>query len=65
MNKWISIKNSLPKNNSYIEVKVGNSVKSIFYTAGMKGEDLHFHHWRYVDISVVLKVRPSWQPNYE
>lgn len=49
MDKWICISTRLPKENSHIEVKIGNMIKRMFYTAGMKGDDLRFSYWRYVD----------------
>lgn len=49
MDRWICIEDSLPKENSHIEVKIGNVIKCMYYTAGMKGDDLRFTYWRYVD----------------
>lgn len=48
MDEWICIFKRVTKQNSRIEVKIGNVTKRMYYTAGMKGDDLRFTHWRYV-----------------
>ena len=65
MDKWVCISTRLPKKNSRIEVMSGDKVKRMFYTAGMKGEDLTFTHWRYVDGGYDYKPKAEWYPNYE
>lgn len=46
MAEWNSIWKRLPRNGQRIEVKIGNTIKRIIYTAGMKGDDLRFCYWR-------------------
>ena len=64
MSKWDSIEMSLPRENSHIEVKIGNVIKRMYYTAGMKGDDLRFTHWRYVDGGYDYKPKALWLPDY-
>ena len=55
----------VPKKNSRIEVKIGNVIKRMYYTAGMKGDDLCFTYWRYVDSGYDYKPKALWLPDYE
>lgn len=64
MDRWICIEDSLPIENSRIEVKIGNVIKRMFYTAGMKGDDLRFTYWRYVDGEYDYKPKALWLPDY-
>ena len=64
MDEWICISMRLPKENSRIEVKIGNMIKRMFYTAGMKGDDLRFSYWRYVDGGYDYKPKALWLPDY-
>ena len=64
MDRWICISTRLPKANSRIEVKTGNVIKRMFYTAGMKGDDLRFTYWRYVDGGYDYKPKALWLPDY-
>lgn len=65
MDKWICISTRLPNANSRIEVKIGNMIKRMYYTAGMKGDDLRFTYWRYVDSVYDYKPKALWLPDYE
>ena len=64
MDRWDNIEIRLPKPNTHIEVKVGNVIKRMYYTAGMKGDDLRFTHWRYVDGGYDYKPKALWLPDY-
>lgn len=64
MSKWDSIEMRLPRENSRIEVKIGNVIKRMYYTAGMKGDDLRFTYWRYVDSVYDYKPKALWLPDY-
>lgn len=64
MDKWICIEDNLPIENSHIEAKIGNVIKRMYYTAGMKGDDLRFTHWRYVDSGYDYKPKALWLPDY-
>lgn len=64
MDKWICIEDSLPIENSHIEAKIGNVIKCMYYTAGLKGDDLRFTYWRYVDGGYDYKPKALWLPDY-
>lgn len=64
MDEWICISTRLQKENSHIEVKIGNVIKRMYYTAGMKGDDLRFTYWRYIDGGYDYKPKALWLPNY-
>lgn len=62
--RWNCTQNCLPKHNTHVEVKMGNTIKRMVFTAGMKGDDLRFTHWRYIDGGYDYKPKALWLPDY-
>lgn len=46
--EWIAATTRLPAKNSRVEVLIGNKMKKMIYTAGLKQDDVTFSRWRYI-----------------